>query len=84
MKKLLTLALVSMLLFSCKCNSVEDARKVKIGMTGNEIKYIMGEPWCVNVEPGEETWYFEYYSEGYTQRMHVTMSADKVTDFYSY
>lgn len=84
MKKILFILLV-VVTFSCaKKNTLEDARKVKIGITTNELKYLMGEPFEVEVNSDDEDWYFTYISGSYRMGMHVTIIENKVVEFYSY
>lgn len=83
MKKLLLIITIAIFAISCS-RSLEEVRQVKIGMSANELKYIMGDPFTIHVEPGYETWYFSYSANGYKQHLSVTMVKDTVKDFYSY
>lgn len=84
MKNLIFILLASIFLISCN-KSIEDVRKVKKGISVNELKYIMGEPKNIEINPGNETWTFYY--DGGARRLNglVTIIKDeKVVDFYSY
>lgn len=79
------IGIASFLFFGCNVSpDIEAARQVKIGISDKELKYVMGEPWKVEVEPGKEVWYFTYHSSGYSTGMHVELVNNKVIDFYSY
>ena len=83
MKKIISLICV-LILFSCASHDVEDVRMVKPGMSERELKYYMGEPWQVEIDSGEEEWYFEYMSGSYKQYLVVTIVNGKVESYYSY
>lgn len=86
MKKLLAVFLISILLVSCQ-KGFEDVRKVKVGISANELKYIMGEPRTIDVQNGSEEWSYQYSSHGMlspTNTLYVTVVNDKVTNFKSY
>lgn len=82
MKKLL---LILLAVFVVSCNpDVEQVRKVKNGISTNELKYLIGEPWDIEIHNGYEEWYFTYSSNGRNNGFVVTVQSSKVTDFYSY
>lgn len=86
MKKLLIVLLAVTLFTSCR-KSIEDVRKVKIGISANELKYIMGEPHTIRVQNGLEEWFYSYDSGGTFGRkngLSVQIKSDKVTNFESY
>lgn len=84
MKKILIIFFV-LLLISCSHKNAEDVRKVKKGISVNGLKYIMGEPEDVEVQPGSEEWLFYYDGGGKRLNgLEVTIQNDKVVDFYSY
>lgn len=75
---------VSISLLSCT-PTVDDARKVEVGISSDSLKALLGDPFSVEIEPGgSEEWFFTYYSGGHTQGMCVTIINNKVSDFYSY
>lgn len=84
MKKLL-LILLTVLAMSCNVD-VEKVKQVKVGMSTNELKYLLGEPWNVEVNNGYEEWYFTYSNgmNGGNNGFKVTIQDSKVADFYSY
>lgn len=90
MKKILLIILTSILFISCgDYKLLDDARKVRVGMTATELKSVMGEPWTVNVESDKEEWIFTYYVGdnvyvGCKMRMSVDIINGKVYHFYSY
>lgn len=85
MKKIIFILLASLLLASCR-KSTEDVRKVKIGISANELKYIMGEPHTIRVQNGLEEWFYSYSGGtfGKTNGLSVEIKSDKVTNFESY
>ena len=63
----------------------DDVRKIKIGMSGNELKYIMGEPWDIEINNGYEEWRFTYdRGMNSATTLRVTMVNDKLNDSMSY
>lgn len=84
MKKILLILSLIFVLFSCNTKDVEDVRQVKIGMSINELKYVMGKPFAIDIQPNVENWYFTYFSDGYKQGLRVDIQNGKVVDFYSY
>lgn len=85
MKKLLIL-LLAVLAISCNPD-VEKVKQVKVGMSTNELKYLLGEPWDIEIHNGYEEWYFTYSyggMNGHNDSFQVTIQNSKVTDFYSY
>jgi len=84
MKKLFICLILSIVLFGCNTKGPNDVRMVKIGASISELKYIMGEPWSVEINRDTETWYFSYRSNGHNEGLHVTIKDGKVADFYSY
>lgn len=83
MKKIIFIFGIIFTMISCHPN-LEEARQVKIGMSDKELKYVMGEPWSVEVAPEKEVWFFTYHSNGYKTGMRVELINNKVIDFYSY
>lgn len=53
-------------------------------MSTHDLKYVMGEPWTVEVDGDQEEWYFTYNSGGYDTGMIVYVNNNKVINFYSY
>lgn len=81
------LIFVVILLLGCNSKTHEDVRKVKVGISTNDLKYIMGEPFVIRIDNGEEEWFFRYENTDFfsqTNGLQVTIVNDKVTDFYSY
>lgn len=84
MKKILFIFLFPLVMLSCY-KSVSDARQVKVGMSGNELKYIMGEPTEIKVYPGREVWSFDYCDGNNTlERMEIVIANDKIITFTTY
>ncbi len=85
MKKTILILLTFTLISSCAI-TVDDARKIKIGISTNELKYIMGNPYEVNLNNGYEEWHFTYENGIFNPRstMIVIIKNDKVTNFNSY
>ena len=86
MKKLLITCLALIFLSSCY-HDIEDVRKVKIGISTNDLKYVMGEPHTIRVQNGLEEWFYAYKSDGVfgkTSGLNVEIKNDKVTNFESY
>jgi outer membrane protein assembly factor BamE (lipoprotein component of BamABCDE complex) len=82
MKKILILLLA---VFAISCNpDISQVQKVKTGMSTNELKYLLGEPFDIEVHNGYEDWYFNYIYNGHNDGFMVTVQNSKVTDFYSY
>jgi hypothetical protein len=82
--KYLCLILLITLAFACH-PSYKEARLVKVEMPTSDLVTIMGEPFSIEVNQGYEQWYFIYYGpEKNTEGMCVSISNNKVTDFYSY
>jgi outer membrane protein assembly factor BamE (lipoprotein component of BamABCDE complex) len=87
MKKIIFLFLVSLMFLSCnesKINSVSDVRKIKVGMSENEVKYLLGEPIDVEIDNGSEKWLFRYQTQYYRNSFKVTFVNNEVFDYLSY
>ena len=85
MRQLLTIILIlAALLTSCNSKSIDEVRKVKVGMSGNELKYIMGEPYIVEVNSDDEEWYFNYCMNSRKMGIAVHIEKDRIVSFYSY
>jgi len=82
MKKLL-LILLAVLVISCNPD-IEQVKKVKVGISTNELKYLLGEPFDIEIHNGYEEWYFVYSVNGHNDGFKVTVENSKVADFYSY
>jgi outer membrane protein assembly factor BamE (lipoprotein component of BamABCDE complex) len=86
MKKIIFILLASLLLASCQ-KTADDVRKVKVGISTNDLKYVMGEPHTIRVQNGLEEWFYTYQSEGFFSKrsgLNVEIKNDKVTNFESY
>ncbi len=83
MKKIVLALILCVTLFSCHTKKLEDVRKVRVGISTNELKYIMGEPFSVELTPTEEVWRFGYLSPS-AQTLRVTVVNNSVTNFVSY
>ena len=86
MKKVFLLLAV-LFLVSCngfKVNTTNDVRKIKVGMSTNEVKYLLGEPKRIDIQNGYEEWYFRYEDKMYKNTFEVTIVNYKVIDFESY
>lgn len=84
MKKILFIVII-IFATSCDYKNTEDVRKITSGISTNELKYIMGDPEDVEIQPGYENWTFYY--DGGGNRLNglvVTIKSDKVVSFYSY
>ncbi len=82
MKKLL-LILLAVIAISCNPD-VSQVKKVKVGISTNELQYLLGEPFDIEVNNGYEYWYFNYSYNGHNDGFKVTVQNSKVVDFYSY
>ena len=65
----------------CKENTANDVRKIKVGMSTNEVKYLLGEPRKIEIQNGYEEWYFCYDDEIYGNIFEITIVNYKVIDF---
>lgn len=86
MKKLI---LICFLFFiSCdktKVNSISDVQKIKVGMSENEVKYILGEPRDVEIQNGYTELDFIYEAGGvYNHWFNVMIVNGKVNNFQTY
>ncbi len=86
MKKVFLLLAVLFLVScnDCKENTANDVRKIKVGMSTNEVKYLLGEPRKISIQNGYEEWYFRYEDEIYRNTFEITIVNFKVIDFESY
>ncbi len=82
MKKLL-LILLAVIAISCNPD-VSQVKQVKVGISTNELQYLLGEPFDIEVNNGYECWYFTYSCNGSNDGFKVTVQNSKVVDFYSY
>lgn len=86
MKKVFLLLAV-LFFVSCydfKENTANDVRKIKVGMSTNEVKYLLGEPRRIEVQNGYEEWYFRYDDKIYRNTFEIIIINNKVNDFTSY
>ncbi len=84
MKKIILLPLLT-LLMSCHTNSLEEVRRVKVGMSGTELINLLGKPNDVEVNTDDEEWYFTYDDTWtHSMRMRVKIAKDTIVSFYSY
>jgi len=84
MKKHILLFLVVILtLVACNKKRVEDARRIQIGQSTIEVKYLMGEPFKVQVDDDGEVWYYNYFYGDRRMRMYIKIKNGKVTSFKS-
>jgi len=63
MKRLVLLFLLLISLVSCgtrDINTVSNVRKVKVGISTNELKYLLGEPKNISIETDYEKWTYTY------------------------
>lgn len=86
MKKVFLLLAV---LFFVSCNDLKentgnDVRKIKVGMSTNEVKYLLGEPRRIEIQNGYEEWYFSYEGMFYRNTFEIIVINNKVNDFNSY
>lgn len=92
MKKILLLLVILYILVSCNSfqeNKVGDVKKVRVGMSVNELKYILHEPYYISVDNGHDEYYFRYESgetamSGLHKTFMVYIVKDTVNDFISY
>ena len=86
MKKVFLLLAVLFLVScnDCKENTANDVRKIKVGMSTNEVKYLLGEPKRIEIQNGYEEWYFRYESHFSVNTFEITIVNFKVIDFESY
>jgi hypothetical protein len=85
MKKLFCILLITTLISCTK--TADDVRKIKVGMSGNELKYIMGEPSDMKIGNGKEVWRFRYSPKHFSVRdnwVSIEIVNDKIVDFTSY
>lgn len=83
MKKLFLL-MVILLCFSCHRIGLDEARKIKVGMTTDSLIEIMGEPLEIEIEDGSEQWEFRYGGARINDNyMRVTVIDEKIYSFYS-
>ena len=82
--RLIVAFLMIVFLVSCENKTLKDARQVKVGMTTQDLVYIMGDPLTVEVNDDNEEWYFTYYSGDYKSRMVVYVKNNKIESFSSY
>lgn len=68
----------------CKENTANDVRKIKVGMSTNEVKYLLGEPRRIEIQNGYEEWYFRYEGHLSVNTFEITIVNYKVIDFESY
>ena len=69
---------------SCESKTLKDARQVKVGMSTQDLVYVMGDPWTVDINDDNEEWYFTYDSGGYRSHMVVYVKNNKIESFNSY
>lgn len=74
-----------LILVGCSIPDYKQARLVNIGTTTDELETIMGEPFSIEINSGDEEWFFTYSSpSGRREGMVVTIIDKKVVKFYSY
>lgn len=86
MKKTFLLC-VMVLIVSCNdINIIEmdKIKQVKVGISTNEMKYLLGEPYDIEINNGYEEWYFRYRVCGHKNTFNVRVQNSKVIDFQSY
>ena len=86
MKKIITILSI-ILLISCndvKFNTVNEIKKIKIGQSINEVKYLLGEPYNIGIENGYDLYYFRYETGNSRNTFEITFKDDIVVDFESY
>jgi len=71
-------------LVSCESKTLKDARQVKVGMSTQDLVYVMGDPWTVDVNDDNEEWYFTYDSGKHRSHMIVYVKNNKIESFSSY
>lgn len=87
MKKLILFCSILFLFSSCdntKINTVSDIQKIKVGMSENEVKYILGEPKDVEIENGYKELEFLYETDSYRHWFNVIIVNGKVNNFVTY
>ena len=86
MKKVFLLLAVLFLVScnDCKNNTANDVRKIKVGMSTNEVKYLLGEPKRIDIQNGYEEWYFRYEGQLSVNTFEITIINYKVIDFESF
>ena len=85
MKRLVLLFLLVISLVSCgtrDSNTANDIRKVKVGISSNELKYLLGEPINIKIETDYEIWRFIFdVNCMVTNRFDVIIVNNKVESF---
>ena len=78
------LLILAFLFLSCG-NSIEDARRIEVGMTTEKLIEIMGEPRDVEINSYGEEWKFSYDGSEKIglETMIVVIVDDTVKNFYS-
>ncbi len=87
MKKMILFGFILFWFASCdktKTNTISDVQKIKVGMSENEVKYILGEPNDVQIENGYKELEFLYETESYRHRFNVVIVNGEVNNFESY
>ena len=86
MKKIFLLLVVLFLVScnDCKENTANDVRKIKVGMSTNEVKYLLGEPRRIGIQNGYEEWYFRYEGQLSVNTFDIIIINSKVSDFNTY
>ena len=88
MKKFILLLTIAFTLLSCnigyKDNTANDVRKIRVGMSTNEVKYLLDEPRRIEVQNGYEEWYFRYEGKLSVNTFVITVIDNKVSDFQTY
>jgi len=82
-KRILLFLVVILTLVACNRKRVEDARRIKIGQSIIEVKYIMGEPIEIQVDDDGEQWKYHYYCDDRMMWMTIKIKNDKVISFKS-
>lgn len=87
MKKMILFCSILFVFSSCdktKTNTISDVQKIKIGMSENEVKYILGEPKDVEIENGYKELEFIYETESYRHLFNVIIVNGEVNNFQTY
>ena len=86
MKKIILFCTILFVFSSCdgtKTNTISDIEKIKVGMSENEVKYLLGEPEDVKIQNGYKILRFNYQSKSYTNWFYIYIAKDKVYNFES-
>lgn len=87
MKKIIQLCFILFMFTSCykyKENTISDVQKIKIGMSENEVKYILGEPKDIEIENGYKELEFMYITGLNKHFFNVIIVNGEVNNFKTY